>query len=138
MQLTDSDFTRLYTYVKNSYGIDLSKKKQLISSRLNNMLIQQGYRDFIGVIERDNDLAERGFVVIISSSERVTSGAFDIVEIKERVRVEKIIRIPHEGLSPVYPLAAQFQAPFAFFEREKQAVEAGIQKCLFFIHEVPR
>ena len=46
MQLTDSDFTRLYTYVKNSYGIDLSKKKQLISSRLNNMLIQQGYRDF--------------------------------------------------------------------------------------------
>lgn len=44
MQLTDSDFTRLYTYVKNSYGIDLSKKKQLISSRLNNMLIQQGYR----------------------------------------------------------------------------------------------
>ena len=39
MQLTDSDFTRLYTYVKNSYGIDLSKKKQLISSRLNLSLI---------------------------------------------------------------------------------------------------
>lgn len=46
MLLTDADFTRLYTYVKANYGIDLSKKKQLITSRLGNMLIQNGYSDF--------------------------------------------------------------------------------------------
>lgn len=46
LPLTDGDFTRLYTYVKKNYGIDLSKKKQLISSRLTNMLVHDGYRDF--------------------------------------------------------------------------------------------
>lgn len=46
MLLTDADFTRLYTYVKTHYGIDLSKKKPLISSRLSNVLLQDGYHDF--------------------------------------------------------------------------------------------
>ena len=27
LPLTDADFTRLYTYIKTHYGIDLSKKK---------------------------------------------------------------------------------------------------------------
>ena len=30
LTLTDSDFQNLYTYIKKNYGIDLSKKKQLI------------------------------------------------------------------------------------------------------------
>lgn len=46
MELTDADFTRLYTYIKTNYGIDLSKKKQLISSRLSTTLTQNGYRNF--------------------------------------------------------------------------------------------
>ena len=46
LPLSDADFTRLYTYVKAHYGIDLSKKKMLISSRLTNMLIHEGYHDF--------------------------------------------------------------------------------------------
>ena len=46
LPLTDADFTRLYTYIKTHYGIDLSKKKQLISSRLTNMLIHDGYQSF--------------------------------------------------------------------------------------------
>ena len=46
LPLTDTDFTRLYTYIKTHYGIDLSKKKQLISSRLTNMLIHDGYQSF--------------------------------------------------------------------------------------------
>lgn len=46
MVLTDADFVRLYTYIKVHYGIDLSKKKQLITSRLTNMLLQNGYQDF--------------------------------------------------------------------------------------------
>ena len=46
LPLTDTDFPRLYTYIKTHYGIDLSKKKQLISSRLTNMLIHDGYQSF--------------------------------------------------------------------------------------------
>ena len=46
LPLTDGDFIRLYTYIKANYGIDLSKKKQLISSRLTNMLLHNGYSSF--------------------------------------------------------------------------------------------
>lgn len=44
--LSDADFTRLHTYIRAHYGIDLSRKKQLISSRLTNTLEQKGYQSF--------------------------------------------------------------------------------------------
>lgn len=46
LTLTDADFHRLYTYIIKNYGIDLSKKKQLIVSRLTNTLTAQGYTGF--------------------------------------------------------------------------------------------
>jgi len=49
--LSEEDFVRLYTYVHSNYGIDLHKKKQLIISRLENVLPEQGYRDFHSYID---------------------------------------------------------------------------------------
>lgn len=46
LNLSDADFQRLYTYIQSNYGIDLSKKKNLIVSRLSNTLIADGYKDF--------------------------------------------------------------------------------------------
>ena len=46
LTLTDNDFQRLYSYIKKNYGIDLSKKKQLIVSRLSNTLSALGFGDF--------------------------------------------------------------------------------------------
>lgn len=46
MTLSDADFHRLYTYIQSHYGIDLSQKKQLISSRLSHSLQAQGYTSF--------------------------------------------------------------------------------------------
>lgn len=51
LTLTDKDFQRLYTYIKKNYGIDLSKKKQLIVSRLSNSLSSQGYHDFSAYVD---------------------------------------------------------------------------------------
>ena len=51
LNLTDSDFQRLYTYIKKHYGIDLSKKKQLIVSRLSNTLASQGFKDFSAYVD---------------------------------------------------------------------------------------
>lgn len=51
LTLTDQDFQRLYRYIKQHYGIDLSKKKQLIVSRLSNTLASQGYRDFSAYVD---------------------------------------------------------------------------------------
>ncbi len=61
LTLTDSDFQRLYTYIKQHYGIDLSKKKQLIVSRLSHTLSSKGYRDFSAYVDdimsgRDPDM----------------------------------------------------------------------------------
>ncbi len=46
LSLSDADFYRLYTHIQKHYGIDLSKKKQLIVSRLSNELSAKGYKDF--------------------------------------------------------------------------------------------
>ncbi len=46
LNLSDADFRRLYKYIQKNYGIDLSKKKQLIVSRLSNTLAAEGYKDF--------------------------------------------------------------------------------------------
>ncbi len=44
--LTNEDFNRLYRYIQTNYGIDLSKKQQLIVSRLTSSLEAEGYTDF--------------------------------------------------------------------------------------------
>lgn len=61
LTLTDNDFQNLYVYIKKNYGIDLSKKKQLIVSRLSNTLAAQGYQDFSAYVKdiisgRDPDM----------------------------------------------------------------------------------
>ena len=42
LNISDQDFHRLVNYVKSNYGIDLSKKRQLISGRLSNTITNMG------------------------------------------------------------------------------------------------
>ncbi|MDD4843173.1 MAG: protein-glutamate O-methyltransferase CheR [Anaerotignum sp.] len=44
--LEENDFVRLYTFIQKKYGINLSKKKQLIEGRLNSTIFAMGYSDF--------------------------------------------------------------------------------------------
>lgn len=44
--ISDEDFHKLVRFMQTNYGIDLSKKRQLISSRLSNSLRERGYSDF--------------------------------------------------------------------------------------------
>lgn len=46
LTITDNDFKRLYTFIKSKYGIDLSKKRQLIIGRLSNDIMAKGYTNF--------------------------------------------------------------------------------------------
>ncbi len=46
MTLRDEDFELLYNFIQSGYGIDLSRKKELITSRLSSLLPAQGYTDF--------------------------------------------------------------------------------------------
>lgn len=46
LKLTDEDFNRLVSYMKENYGINLEKKRILIEGRLSNMVIQRGFNNF--------------------------------------------------------------------------------------------
>lgn len=51
ISLSEADFHRMYVYIQKHYGIDLSKKKQLIISRLSNTLAKMGYTDFTRYVD---------------------------------------------------------------------------------------
>ncbi|WP_077612075.1 CheR family methyltransferase [Clostridium sp. Marseille-P2415] len=51
LTLSQQDFTRLVEFVKKNYGIDLSKKMQLIMGRLSNTIISLGYASFTDYID---------------------------------------------------------------------------------------
>ena len=46
MTISDADFRRMAAFIQSSYGIDLSQKKQLITSRLSPALKKLGYQSF--------------------------------------------------------------------------------------------
>lgn len=51
LTLSQQDFTRLVQFVKKNYGIDLSKKMQLIMGRLSNTIVTLGYNSFTEYID---------------------------------------------------------------------------------------
>lgn len=44
--ITDGEFQRIVTYVKQHYGIDLSQKRVLVGGRLENYLVRNGYANY--------------------------------------------------------------------------------------------
>ena len=46
LTINENDFQRLVRFVQQNYGIDLSKKKQLIMGRLSNSIVSMGFPDF--------------------------------------------------------------------------------------------
>ncbi len=46
LTINDKDFQRLVTFVHQNYGIDLSKKRQLIIGRLSNTILSMGFSSF--------------------------------------------------------------------------------------------
>ena len=51
LSITDADFRRLVEFIQKHYGIDLSNKRQLITSRLSQSLKSRGYTDFKSFLE---------------------------------------------------------------------------------------
>lgn len=51
LKLTDEDFIRLVSYIKEHYGINLIKKRVLIEGRLSNMVTDKGFNDYKSYID---------------------------------------------------------------------------------------
>ena len=52
MTISDTDFDQMVQFIQKNYGIDLSKKRQFIISRLSHTLKAQGFHDFSEFLER--------------------------------------------------------------------------------------
>ncbi|MGI6280345.1 MAG: CheR family methyltransferase [Acutalibacteraceae bacterium] len=46
IRLTDKEFNDIVTYIKSNYGINLTKKRQLIESRMQAVLVSKGFTNF--------------------------------------------------------------------------------------------
>ena len=51
LDLSDQDFHRLTSFIKTKFGIDLTRKRQLITSRMSTTILSQGYRDFSSYVD---------------------------------------------------------------------------------------
>lgn len=50
--ITDSEFIRIVNYVKKHYGIDLSQKRVLVTGRLENYIVRNGYNSYDEYMEK--------------------------------------------------------------------------------------
>ena len=56
--ISDEDFRRLVQFIKGRYGINLTEKRQLVTSRLSSLLTEQGYSsysDFVTNLLKEKD-----------------------------------------------------------------------------------
>lgn len=51
LDLSDRDFQRLTNFIKTKFGIDLTQKRQLITSRMSSTIMTQGYHDFSSYVD---------------------------------------------------------------------------------------
>ena len=52
LKISDSDFQQMVSFIQENYGIDLSKKRQLVISRLSHSLKSRGYTTFRQFLDR--------------------------------------------------------------------------------------
>ena len=65
MSISDADFRRMVNFIQSSYGIDLSQKKQLITSRLSPALKKLGYKSFGEFVNHLLDKKENDEVTLV-------------------------------------------------------------------------
>ena len=50
--ISNEDFNKLVKFIHNQYGIDLSQKRQLVTSRLSSLVTQQGFSSFTPFLDK--------------------------------------------------------------------------------------
>ena len=54
--MTDEEFYRIHVYLKSRYGIDMSRKKEIVAGRMDNYIRNGGWRnytEFMNAVESD-------------------------------------------------------------------------------------
>ncbi len=72
MRLSDNEFQRIYKFLKARYGIDLSRKKEIVNGRLGNYIRNGGWRsysDYMDAVEADrSEKLEKELVNLLTTN----------------------------------------------------------------------
>lgn len=89
MQLSEPEFQHIVRYMKERYGIDLSNKKVLISGRLENYLIREGYDSYSHFLKRVEQNPEgqeaKNFVNVLTTNHTYFMREFEHMEYLRQV-----------------------------------------------------
>lgn len=70
--MTDKEFFRIYTFLKSRYGIDMDRKKEIVSGRLENYIRSGGWKDYteyMNAVEHDvSGNLEKKLVSLLSTN----------------------------------------------------------------------
>lgn len=104
--MTDAEFRRISTLVKDRYGIDLTNKAAIVEGRLNNTLFREGfqsYTDYLNAVEQDSTgEMEKEMVNILTTNHTYFMREFDHLDflretilpyLKEKEASSKDLRI---------------------------------------------
>lgn len=88
--MTQEEFKRVYTFLKDRYGIDMSRKKEIVSGRLDNYLRTNGYSNYLeymNAVEADiTGKLENDLVNILSTNHTYFMREFEHFDyLKEKV-----------------------------------------------------
>ena len=70
--MTDEEFLRIYRFIKSRYGIDMSRKKEIVQGRLENYIKANGfqsYSEYMNAVESDfTGIKEKELVNILTTN----------------------------------------------------------------------
>lgn len=115
MQLSENEFRSIVTYIKGNYGIDLSQKRVLITGRLENYLLRNGYqsyKEYIDLVEKDPNGKEAvNLVNVLTTNHTYFMREFEHFEYMEKVILPWIRkhrrtgeRMSESGQPPLLPV----------------------------------
>lgn len=89
MNMTEQEFQRIYRYVKLHYGIDMSKKKEIMTGRLENYVMVHGYTSydaFMNALEIDpTGQLEKRLLGMLTTNHTFFMREFEHMEFLSRV-----------------------------------------------------
>lgn len=104
--MTDEEFQRISRFIKSRYGIDMSRKKELVQGRLESHICAEGfsnYNEYMNTVEMDcTGRRERGLVNVLTTNHTFFMREFEhfeylkakvLPELKRKEEKKKDLRI---------------------------------------------
>lgn len=87
--MTEQEFVRIYSYLKSRYGVDMSRKKEIIQGRMENYLHNGGwknYNEYMNAVEADvTGKLEKEFVNLLTTNHTFFMREFEHFEFLREV-----------------------------------------------------